>query len=157
MLVNLLKASSSDDEIVYQLMCNSIKPYFEKLWDWDEVHQQKLHKKKFKVSKTRIVEFQEKIVGYLVLSESNTEIYIESLMIDFSFQNIGIGKEVMKNIIQKSTSEKKHIRLQVFKINTVAQRFYQNLGFEKTSESEFNFEMKRYFEISKNAAFKETL
>lgn len=51
----------------------------------------------------------------------------------------------MQRMIQKSISEKKNIRLQVFKINTKAQKFYQDLEFKKTSENEFNFEMKRSF------------
>lgn len=126
-------------------MCNSIKPYLEELWDWDEMHQQKIHKKKFRASKTSLIEFQEKIIGYIVISEKDTEIYIENLLIDNSFQNLGIGKEVMKNVIRKSNLEKKPIRLQVFKINMKAQKFYQNLGFDRTSENEFNFEMKKCF------------
>lgn len=142
--VNLIESKVSDLEITYQIMCNSFKPYFEKLWDWDEAHQQKLHKKKFKVSKTKLIQFREQIVGYIVVSEKNREIYIENLLIDKAFQNRGIGSEVMETIVQKSVLEKKVIRLQVFKINTRAQQFYQNLGFEKTSETEFNFEMKRF-------------
>lgn len=143
--VHLVKAKSSDVGVTYQIMCNSIKPYLEKLWDWDETHQQTIHNKKFKASKTSLIVFQKQIVGFMVLSEKNNEIYIENLLIDRQFQNSGVGTEVMQRMIQKSISEKKSIRLQVFKINTKAQKFYQDLEFEKTSENEFNFEMKRHF------------
>ena len=146
-LIKLKKANLSDVEITYQIMCNSIKPFIEKLWNWDEGHQQSLHKKKFKASKTSLIVFREEIVGYFVLSEKDCEIYIDNFLIDNSFQNLGIGKEVMNSIIQKSGIEKKPILLQVFKINTHAQRFYRHLGFEKISENEFNFEMKRSFKI----------
>lgn len=81
----------------------------------------------------------------IVISENDTEIYIENFLIDNTFQNLGIGKEVMKSIIQKSSLENKSIRLQVFKIDTKAQKFYRNFGFERTSENEFNFEMKSCF------------
>lgn len=126
-------------------MCNSIKPYIEKLWDWEDLHQRKIHKKKFKASKISLIEVEEKIVGYIVLSENDKEIYIENLLIEQLFQNLGIGKKVMQSLIQKSSIKKKPIRLQVFKINTKAQKFYQNLGFDRTSENEFNFEMKKCF------------
>lgn len=144
-LVNLRKAKPSDVGITYQIMCNSIKPYIQKLWGWDDSHQQKIHKKNFRASKTTLIEYQKKIIGYLVISENDTELYIENLLIDGSFQNLGIGNVVMKRVIQKSASEKKSIRLQVFKINTKAQKFYQNLGIEKTSENEFNFQMIKAF------------
>ena len=144
-MVKLINANASDVEITYQIMCNAMKPYIEKLWIWDEMHQRKIHKKKFKPSKTSMIEFEQNRVGYLVISEFDTEIYIENLLIENAFQNLGIGNEVMKSIIQKYSLEKNSIRLQVFKINTKAQKFYLNLGFEKTSENEFNFEMKRFF------------
>ncbi|MGV8814213.1 MAG: GNAT family N-acetyltransferase [Gelidibacter sp.] len=143
--VHLIQAKASDLEITYKIFCTSLKPYLEKLWDWDEVHQRKIHKKKFKPSKTNLIEFEEQIVGFMVLSEKEKEFYIENLLIDQTFQNLGIGTEVMQRMIQKSISEKKNIRLQVFKINTKAQKFYQDLEFKKTSENEFNFEMKRSF------------
>ena len=143
--VHLIQAKASDLEVTYQILCNSLKPYLEKLWDWDEVHQRKIHKRKFKPSKTSLIKFHEQIVGFMVVSEKDQEVYIENLLIDQSFQNLGIGTEVMQRLIRKSNSEKKAIRLQVFKINTKAQKFYQNLEFEKTSENEFNFEMKRFF------------
>lgn len=144
-VIKLIPAKTSDLEKTYQIMCNSFKSYFEKLWIWDELHQRKLHKRKFKSTKTSLIEFCDQCVGYIVLSENNTEVYIENSLINQSFQNLGIGTEVMKRIIQTSFSKKKTIRLQVFKINTKAQKLYKTLDFEKTSENEFNFEMKRYF------------
>lgn len=143
--ITLIQANPSDVEITYQIMCNSIKPYIEKIWTWDDILQQGIHKKKFDISKTRLIVFQGDIVGYIAISENDKEIYIENLLVEKTFQNLGIGNEVMKRIIQESCSEKKPIRLQVFKINTEAQKFYRNLGFERTSEKEFNYEMKRSF------------
>ncbi len=49
----------------------------------------------------------------------------------------------MENIIERANTEKKIIRLQVFKINTKAQRFYRNLGFKRASEKENHIEMKK--------------
>ncbi|MGC1633253.1 MAG: GNAT family N-acetyltransferase [Gelidibacter sp.] len=127
------------------ILCTSLKPYLEKLWHWDEVHQRTIHKKKFTPVKTSLIKFHEQIVGFMVVSEKDQEIYIENLLIGQYFQNLGIGTEVMQRMIQKSISEKKVIRLQVFKINIKAQKFYEDLEFKKTSENEFNFEMKRFF------------
>ena len=91
----MVEAKSSDVEVTYQIMCNSLKPYLVKLWDWDEAHQQKIHRKKFKASKTHLIKFQEEIIGYMVVSEKDKEIYLEHLLVDDQFQNLGIGTEVM--------------------------------------------------------------
>ena len=65
-------------------------------------------------------------------------------MIEQKFQNLGIGKLVMEQIIKRAKTKKKQIRLQVFKINIKAQRFYVNLGFEKISDLENHIEMKKF-------------
>lgn len=142
--INLIASKTSDIGITYQIVCNSIKPYIKKLWGWDDVHQQKIHQKKFKVSKTKLIQFEDQIVGFIVVNHSDNEIYLENLLIDQHFQNLGIGKEIMGNIIEKAILEMKTIRLQVFKINYRAQHFYERLGFKRISENEFNFEMKYY-------------
>ena len=56
---------------------------------------------------------------------------------------MGIGKILMRQIIERANSVNKPIRLQVFKVNLKAQRFYKRLGFEKISEMENHIEMKK--------------
>tara|TARA_R110000868_G_scaffold91812_2_gene254400 strand:- start:14806 stop:15180 length:375 start_codon:yes stop_codon:yes gene_type:complete len=115
----------------------------EKIWSWNEPYQKEIHKAKFIASDIKIIEHKKQAVGYLILKDTDNEIYIENLLIEKEFQNLGIGKEVMQKIIERANSEKKLIRLQVFKINIKAQRFYKNFGFKKTSEKENHIGMKK--------------
>ena len=115
----------------------------EKIWSWNDQFQKKIHKTNFTASDTKIIEQNGKEVGYIVLKETIDEIYIENLLIENEFQNLGIGKAIMEKIIERANSEEKLIRLQVFKINIKAQKFYQNLGFEKNSETENHIGMKK--------------
>lgn len=66
-VIILIKAKRSDVEITYQIMSNSIKPYIEKLWNWNEMHQQRVHQKRFDASKTSLIQFQSDIVGISLL------------------------------------------------------------------------------------------
>ena len=141
--MNLRNAKNSDLELTYRIKSKSIKPYVEKIWSWDEQFQKKTHETNFTASDTKIIERNRKEVGYLVLKETLDEIFIENLLIEKEFQNLGIGKAVMEKIIERANSEKKLIRLQVFKINIKAQKFYENLGFEKNSETENHIGMKK--------------
>jgi len=134
--INLRNAKNSDFEIIYQIKSKSIKPYIEEIWGWKEAYQREVHRNNFVALDTRIIVYKRQEIGYIVMEETVKEIYIENLMIKEEFQNLGIGNEVMGKIIDRAYSENKIIRLQVFKINTKAQRFYENLGFEKTSLNE---------------------
>ena len=127
--MNLRDATNTDLEITYRIKSNSIKPYVEKIWSWDEQFQKKTHETNFTASDTKIIERNRKEV--------------ENLLIEKEFQNLGIGKAVMEKIIERANSEKKLIRLQVFKINIKAQKFYENLGFEKNSDTENHIGMKK--------------
>ncbi|MBK0382169.1 GNAT family N-acetyltransferase [Pedobacter sp. SD-b] len=141
--LNLRDAINKDLELTYRIKTNSIKMYVERIWTWNKKTQRKIHETNFMASKTKIIIHDLREVGYLVLKETFDEIYIENLLIDNEFQNLGIGKTIMKEIIERATSEKKLIYLQVFKINIKAIKFYRNLGFEKTSEMENHVGMKK--------------
>lgn len=136
MQLNLRNAEKSDLELTFRIKINSLKPYIEKIWIWNDVHQHKMHEVNFIPSNTKIIEYDKQEIGYLVLKETKREIYIENLLIEKTFQNLGIGQKIMEKIIEQANLDKKQIQLQVFKINDKAQRFYRNLGFEKTFENE---------------------
>ena len=139
--MNLRNVKTSDLELTYRIKSNSIKPYVEKIWSWNEPYQKEIHEMNFIASDTKIIELDRKEIGYLVLKETNDKIFIENLLIEKEFQNLGIGKEVMEKIVERANSEKKIIHLKVFKINNKAQKFYKNLGFEKTFEMEHHVRM----------------
>ena len=141
--LNLRNAKNSDLKITYRIKSKSIKPYVEKIWGWNESCQRDMHESNFIASDTKLIVYKKQEIGYVVLKETDKEILIENLLIEKEFQNLGIGKEVMAQIIERAHLEKKLIRLHVFKINIKAQRFYGNLGFAKTSEKENHIEMKK--------------
>tara|TARA_R110001583_G_scaffold11973_2_gene53372 strand:- start:47 stop:409 length:363 start_codon:yes stop_codon:yes gene_type:complete len=114
-----------------------------KIWGWDESYQREIHKQKFVASETEIIIYNEQEIGILIVKESGNEIYLQSILIEKKFQNLGIGRMIMERIIERANSVKKPIRLQVFKVNLKAQRFYEKLGFEKISEMENHIGMKK--------------
>jgi len=141
--LNLRNAKKSDFDKTFEIKKSSIRPYVEKIWGWSESYQREIHKQNFIVSDTNLIEYNKQKVGFIVMTETDNEIYIENLLIEKEFQNLGIGKEVMNRIIERANSEKKTIRLKVFSINIKAQKFYINLGFEITSQMENHIGMKK--------------
>lgn len=143
MQFNLRNAEKFDLELTFRIKINSLKPYIEKIWAWNDVHQHEMHEVNFIPSNTKIIEYDKQEIGYLVLKETKCVIHIENLLIITEFQNLKIGQKIMERIIEKANLEDKSIQLQVFKINYKAQRFYKNLGFEKTFENENHIGMKK--------------
>lgn len=141
--MNLTEAKISDFKITYRIKRKSIKSYVKKIWGWNESYQQEIHKQNFIPSDTKLIEYKKQKIGFIVIKETTKEIYIENLLIEKEFQNLGIGKIVMDRIMDKANKKNKIIRLQVFKINIKAQKFYRNIGFIETSETENHIEMKK--------------
>ncbi len=139
----LRNATNLDLELTYRIVCNSIKPYVTKIWGWDESYQREIHKQKFVASEIEIIIYNEKEIGLLIVKESENEIYLQSILIEKKFQNLGIGRILMEQIIEQANSAKKTIRLQVFKVNLRAQRFYKKLGFEEISDLENHIGMEK--------------
>ena len=101
------EAKKSDFEITYQIKCNSIKSYVEKVWDWDEANQREIHRRKYIPSEIKLIEYNQETIGYVAIKDTEAEIFIKNLLIEKEFQNRGIGKEVMEKIIKKADSDKK--------------------------------------------------
>jgi len=141
--LNLRTAKDSDFELTYRIACNSIKPHVEKIWGWDEEYQRDLHKQKYVASDVQLIEYNGKEIGLVIVKESEDEIFLQSILIINKFQNLGIGKKIMDRIIKRANSAAKPIRLQVFKVNFKAQRFYKKLGFKKISELENHIGMEK--------------
>lgn len=144
--MNLRAAKTSDLELTYRIKSKSIKPYVEKIWGWNESNQRKIHNQSFNANDTKLIEYHKQYIGFLVIKETDNEIYIENLLIEMEFQNLGIGKTIMEQIVESADFKKKRIRLKVFKINTKAQRFYENFGLEKISEMENHIEMEKTYQ-----------
>ena len=76
-----------------------------------------------------ITEIRQQIVGFLIEQRCDHEINLLNLAIDKSFQNMGIGGEMVRcflKIIPKNSS----VFLEVKKSNFIARKIYSNLNFK---------------------------
>ena len=137
------QAKYKDWKLTFEFKKDGLKSYVKKIWGWDEKIQKEMHKENFDPKKTEIIQSGNNEIGYWTIRTSDSEIYIENLILRKDFQNNGFGTRIMDSIIRKSENEKKSIGLRVLKENKRAKKFYEKLGFEKTLESENHYEMKK--------------
>jgi ribosomal protein S18 acetylase RimI-like enzyme len=74
-------------------------------------------------------------VGYMQLKLDSGALHLVNILILPEFQNLGIGTEVIKNLITESEKDGRVLKLGVFKINERARKLYESLGFKTYGET----------------------
>lgn len=96
----------------------------------------------------RVLEFvavvEDKVVGYFIVRElldiiKNVKyFYLEYICVDKNFQNRGVGKRIMKFILELAKNKKvKYIELTSGYQRIVAHHLYEKYGFEKRESNIF--------------------
>ena len=135
--VSFRKITSTDFDFLWLLHNAALKEYVEKTWGWDENRQRELFAEGFDTNNGEIIVVGGADAGYLCTIEKEAATLLVSIRILPEYQNRGIGTKIIKDVSAKS---KKHVRLQVLKINP-AQNLYRKLGFETVGETETHFLM----------------
>lgn len=82
------------------------------------------------------------IAGFLIASHKNNAIHIHRLVVSNKFQNMGIGKQLVDEILAAARGRKiKLITLKVLSTNTDAIRFYERLRFVNKGHENQNIRM----------------
>ena len=65
----LRQATAGDCERLYRIQSQSMKPYVEQIWGWNESFQEERFRQGFDPDKTRIVLSNEREIGFLRVTE----------------------------------------------------------------------------------------
>ncbi len=141
-MVKLRTAQHGDLEFLFNLKKETMKPYVEKIWGWDELDQRKYLLQNFHPKRIQIITENNQDIGMIEVEEKELEIFLINIQILPTFQNKGIGSLLIKNVIAETIVEKKDFRLQVLKINDRALKLYKTLGLDITGESDTHYKMK---------------
>lgn len=142
--ITLRKYTINDYQFVYEVKRNAYKKYVEECWgEWDEETQQKYFENFINQVKDNayIIQCDNKDIGfYNGESLENGNYEIGNICIIPEYQGKGIGTKILKNILEKYSDT--NIEIQYFKQNPVG-NLYERLGFKKSGETEFHYQMIR--------------
>lgn len=122
-------------------------------WGWDALQQDAFLKMQFNMQR-RAYEMQypqaahdiilrdDKPVGRLYVYRSNAGIQLTDISLLPEHRGQGIGAALIKGLLEEGDRTRQPVQLQVLKNNPAA-RLYERLGFIKTGENEFYFQMER--------------
>lgn len=129
----------------------NIEDYVIKTWgNWDEDFQREFFSRYFQTIEFQIIVVNDKNVGIVACSRDEKYTVIDEIQILPEYQNKGIGTLILSDIIADAQKAKIEINLRVLKVNFIAQKFYNKLGFEKIGDTETHFLLskKPYLHIS---------
>jgi ribosomal protein S18 acetylase RimI-like enzyme len=84
----------------------------------------------------------EKLVGYIQVEPQGEALYIRMLLLAAEYRRQGIGALILELVLSAASEQHLGVKLQVFKINESAKRFYERHGFRVVGETSTSLEMK---------------
>ncbi|PKK36730.1 hypothetical protein BWI96_10140 [Siphonobacter sp. SORGH_AS_0500] len=151
-MISYRQSDDNDFELTFRIKTNSTRQLVEKIWGWDNTVQLEFHKRQFDPNKIKIIINENHEVGYISTLVNDYSIFIESILIETSFQGKKIGTKVLLDVIKNAIEQKKNIELQVFKINDRAKKLYESLNFQTVGQTELHYKMR--YEVK--AEFRDT-
>lgn len=94
----------------------------------------------YQFEKANIISLQNEPIGLLKINKDSDKTEVLQIQIDPKMQGKGIGKTILKDVIEEASSSKKSVVLSVLKTNK-AQHLYSSLGFTIIDESEHSYTM----------------
>ncbi len=130
-------ATALDALALAQLRVEAMQEGLEALGLFDPVQVRDKLLANFTPTATRKIIINDELVGFYVLKEEPTWLYLNHLYIHPKYQREKIGSKILADIIGQSNDARKEIRLRALK-GSRSNQFYMSHGFVKTHEKEFD-------------------
>lgn len=140
--INTRSAGKEDREFLFALRTDAMKQYVEEIYGWDGEFQRAYFERDFWPEEIRIIQSDGVDVGMYAMVQDEDGYKLKRIEVLPTYQNRGIGTEILKVLLARADMENKPIGLRVFKINP-AKRLYERLGFEVTGETETHYLLAR--------------
>ncbi len=126
-------ATADDFEFFFRLHRESLGPYVDQVWGWEDDAQRAYLRRTIDIASTQVIVVDDVDVGRLTLGHRVDDIYLGLIEIAPSHQGRGIGRCIVRSVLDAAFTEAKGVRLHVLAINAGAHRLYCRLGFDDVS------------------------
>ena len=133
-------ATPDDHDLIYGLKAESVRPYVEKIWGWDEDYQKKDFDKKFlNIQQFNVIEVASKFAGFTQYSFEYPYFEVANIHLLPEYRGYGIGSDILRYLQKVCIAQDRKIRIGCFKENHRAKSLYQKLGFMQTGETDTHY------------------
>ena len=133
-------ATPDDYDLIYALKTESIRPYVEKIWGWDEDYQKKDFDGDFShMDQFNVIEIDGRFVGFVQYYFDYPYFEVVEIHLLPEFRGKGIGSDILQYLQKVCIAQDRKIRIGCFKENHRAKALYQKLGFMQIEETETHY------------------
>lgn len=133
------KASESDLDFLLDLRMKTMNEHYANS-SLPTDRESTLQRVLYQFEKANIILLNNEAIGLLKIDRSKDKIEVLQLQVDPSQQGKGLGKTILKEIIEEALSSQQSVVLSVLKTNK-AQNLYSSLGFVTIDENEHSYIM----------------
>ena len=145
----LVQAGLSDLDFVKELHKGSNFALIDSKWGWDEQRHTNEMMDSIKSGNCSILFMEQTPAGYIEVVSSEDKVNITEIHLVKAFRGQGIGRSVIRQIIDSASKVGKSTTIGCFKENKGAFSLYRSLGFEVYEETETHY-LLRYKEVEQN-------
>ena len=133
-------ATPDDHDLVYGLKAESVRPYVEKIWGWDENYQKKDFDGDFsRMEQFNVIEVDSKFAGFVQYYFEYPYFEVVEIHLLPEYRGNGIGSDILRYLQKVCIAQDRKIRIGCFKENHRAKSLYQKLGFMQTQETDTHY------------------
>lgn len=133
-------ATSGDHDLIYALKAESIRPYVEKIWGWDEDYQRSEFERDFAaIEQFHVIEADGNFAGFVQACFAYPYYEVNEIHLLPKYRSRGIGSEILRYIQENCIAQGSKIRIGCFKENCRAKALYQRLGFVQTGTTDTHY------------------
>lgn len=139
--IDFRPATADDFAFFFQLHKDTLGPYVDQVWGWDDEDQRAHLRRTIDYDATQVIVADEVDIGRLKVERRQHEVYLGLIEIAPSHQGRGIGGHIVRGVLDDAFADGKRVCLNVLRVNTAAYRLYRRLGFAEAAASEVRFAM----------------
>jgi GNAT superfamily N-acetyltransferase len=139
--VHLRAYQAQDFDFARQLYFETMRWAIERLFGWDQAHQEMSFAEWFNPNEARIIVANGVDVGWIQQREDGSAILLGSIYVTPAMQRKGIGTRIIQMLLDLGRQRSHPVTLAVMKINP-AVALYQRLGFRITHEDQHKLYMR---------------
>lgn len=108
-----IRAATPDDhDFIYKLKAESVRPYVEKIWGWDETYQRMDFDNDFSgIEQFHVVEAAGSLAGFVQYYWNHSCLEIVEIHLRSEYQGHGIGSDIIQYLQKECTAQRRKMRM----------------------------------------------
>ena len=131
--IALRPATADDLTFFFTLHKESLGPYVDQVWGWEDDDQRAYLERNLVLSRTQVIVIDGADVGRLDVEDHGDERFAVLIEIAAENRGHGIGGRLIQALLDAAFAEGKRVGLSVLQVNTRAYHLYRRLGFTEVS------------------------